>query len=74
MADNRDWRVRIDLNFPPEDEGVARGVFNHAKNQMDKAVPIFGPDITYEATYIELERDGHRTHEPCEILEKEEVP
>lgn len=73
MIDSRDFRVRIDLTFGPADEGVARGLFNHAVNQMDKAVNINPGKDWEEISYVEIERDGHRIGEECTKIEREEV-
>lgn len=70
----KDFRVKIDLNFAPADEGVARGLYNHVKGQLAKAKPINPPDGTPELTYIELQHCGHNIGEGCEEIEREEVP
>lgn len=71
--ENRDFRVRIDLSFDPADEGVARGLFNHAVNQMAKALNPDGPESVQEISYVSLERCGHRIGESCTEIEREEV-
>lgn len=73
MADSRDFRVRIDLNFDPADEGIARGIYNHCKNQTTKAVNINGVNTIEEVGYVSLERCGHRIGESCEEIEREET-
>lgn len=73
-TDNRDFRVRIDLDFDPANEGVARGLFNHAVAQIAKAVNINPGSDSQEIGYVSLERCGHRIGEPCEVTEREEVP
>lgn len=74
MPDNRDFRVKVDLNFDPADEGVARGLYLHAVNQIAKAININGEGITKENGYVSLERCGHRLGETCEEIERREVP
>lgn len=74
MANPRDFRVVIDLNFDPSDEGVARALYNHAVNQMAKAVNPNGPESVLETGYVSLVRCGHRIGESCEEIEREEVP
>ena len=73
MPDNRDFRVRCDLNFPPEEEGVARGLINHLWNQTGKAVNINPDADNAEMGYATLERCGHRTNQSCEIIENHDV-
>ena len=71
--DNRDIRIRIDLTFPPDKEGIARGLFTHIKNRMDGAVNINPGGINEELGYVSLERCGHRIGEPCDLVEKHDV-
>lgn len=74
MPDTRDFRVRVDLCFDPVDEGVARGLYNHAVNQMAKAININPGTDWAEIGYVSLSRCGHRIEKPCEVIEKKEVP
>lgn len=72
--DNRDFRVRIDLNFDPANKGVARGLYRRALAQMAKAVNI-NPNLPNEEIgYVSLERCGHRLGLECSEIEREEVP
>jgi len=71
--DMRDVRVRCDLCFPPELEGAARGLVKHLKAQVGKAVNINPGTDWAERGYVSLERCGHRTGEPCEMIEKHDV-
>ena len=73
MADDRDFRIRIDLTFPPSKEGVARGLLLHIQNQMDEAVNINPGADNEEAGYCSLERCGHRIDKPCEVIENHYV-
>ena len=74
MPDNRDFRVKVDLTFDSSNEGVARGLFNHAVAQIAKAVNIHPGNDWQEIGFVELERCGHRIAESCSIIEKKEVP
>lgn len=74
MPDNRDFRVRINLTFDPADEGVARGIYNHCKNQMSKAVNISVDAIPDEISFVSLELCGHRLGVECEEIAREEIP
>ncbi|KKM86237.1 hypothetical protein LCGC14_1281080 [marine sediment metagenome] len=69
----KDFRVRVDLTFDPADEGVARGLYNHAVNQMSKAVNIDGTRVPREVGKVTLSRCGHRIGESCEEIDREEV-
>ena len=70
----RDYRVRVDITFAPDDEGAARGLYNHCKNQLSKGVNIDGAGSIGETSFISLERCGHRIGESCEEIEREELP
>lgn len=69
----KDFRVWVDLCFPPEQKGIAQGLINHLRTQIDKAVNINLGDPANEVGYIILERCGHRLGESCEVVEKYEV-
>ena len=69
----KDFRIRCDLCFPPEHEGVVRALVTHLQNQMDKAVNV-NPDAEYaEIGFIDHERCGHRIGEPCKRIARWEV-
>lgn len=69
----RDFRIRCNLTFPPEEEGVARGLINHLWNQINKAVNINPGEDNEEIGYCSLERCGHRIGETCELIENHNV-
>lgn len=73
MPDNRDFRIRCDLTFPPEEEGVARGLITHLWNQIGKAININPGEPFEERGYASLELCGHRIGESCEIVENHDV-
>jgi len=62
------YDVSGDMNFPPENEGIARGVIDHIADVFGQAVII--PDVT---SFYELERCGHRIQEQCDIVERHVV-
>lgn len=70
---DRDFRIRIDLNFDSANERVARGLYRHAVAQIAKAINVNGIDITKEVGYVSLERCGHRLKLPCDEIERQEV-
>lgn len=69
----RDFRIRCDLTFPHEEEGVARGLIQHLWNQIGKAVNIKSGESGEEIGYCSLERCGHRINQSCEIIENHNV-
>lgn len=74
MPDNRDFRIIVDLTFDSTKKGVARGLYNHAKAQVAKAININPGSVWEEIGYVELHRCGHGTGKDCTLIEKEEVP
>ena len=65
------WIVEYDLAFPPDKQGMAKGLFNHTKNI--KAVPLPNPDEFQETGFVSLEKCGHRINQSCELIERYEV-
>ncbi|KKM47226.1 hypothetical protein LCGC14_1558860 [marine sediment metagenome] len=63
--------VEYDLAFPPEEQGKARGLFNHSKNI--NAVKYPDAEEGMQTGYVSLERCGHRIKESCEIIERYDV-
>lgn len=53
MADERDFRVRTHLYI--EDEGVARGLYNHVLGLKDDALDINPGKPNAEMRYVELD-------------------
>ncbi len=73
MADNRDYRIRMDLSFPPEAK-------QHMEKIRDALLPLYrnaidiNPDKPNEEKgFISVERCGHRIGESCEIIERYDV-
>ena len=71
--DQRDFRIRCDFAFPPEEEGVARGLIQHLLNQISKAVRINPGQPNEERGYVSLERCGPRINQACEVIENHDV-
>ena len=55
--------VSYDLCFPPDKQGMARGLYNHTKNTPSQQL---GDD----KCYVSLEHCGHRIKEKCELITK----
>jgi len=72
IMDNRDYRIRIDITFDPSDVGVANGLYNHCRNQLNKAINIDVNNIPPEVSFVSLERCGHRIGESCTETKREE--
>lgn len=70
MADERDFRVRCDMVFSPDKQGIAIGLMQHIVNLMDKAININEGHTYEEISATETERCGHRLGIPCEVIEK----
>ena len=62
------WDVRYDLDFPPDKQDVAEGLFNHTKNVS--SVPSPYPE---ETAFVSIERCGHRIDQRCDPIERVEI-
>ena len=71
--DDRDFRIRCDLTYPKNKQGIAIGLINHIKNLMDEAINIHPGEPTEELGYVYIERCGHRIDEACEVIESYKV-
>ena len=65
------WIVEFDLAFPPDKQGIARGLFNHSKNTP--AVKLPNPTEGQDTGSVSIERCGHRIKQGCEPIERYEV-
>ncbi len=54
---NDTWEVTYDMCFPPDKQAEAEGLFNHTEN------------VPRDHGYGSIERCGHRTKQPCEVVE-----
>jgi len=73
MADERDFRIRMDLCLPP-------GAINYTDQIREALAPFIQHGVVInegqdneERGYIEVERCGHRLKLPCEVLARWEV-
>lgn len=66
------WIVEYDLAFPPDEHGLAIGLFNQSKNINAVKLPSAGE--REETGYVSLERCGHRIEQSCELIERYDVP
>ena len=73
MADNRDYRLRVDLTFPLEVKQYAEQIRDILAQFYSYAVVINEGKPNEEGGYIDIERCGHRLGLPCNKLERWEV-
>ena len=73
MADERDYRIRLDLSFPPEARQYAERIRDALLPLYQNAVVINEGGDNEERGYIEVERCGHRIGEACEVIARWEV-
>jgi hypothetical protein len=73
MADERDYRLRIDLCFPPEVKQYAEQIRNVLVQLYTHAVTINEGLGNQEIGFISLERDGHRLGLSCNEIARWEV-
>jgi len=73
MSDDRDFRIRMDLCLPPEASAYADQIRDALTPFLQYAVVINEGMPNEERGYIEVERDGHRTDQPCQLLARWEV-
>ena len=68
--DLRDYRLRIDLTFPPEVKEYAEQIRDVLVQLYTHAVPINPDEPNEEQGFIEIERCGHRLKLPCDVIAK----
>jgi len=73
MADNRDFRVRVDINLPPQAANYVDQIRDALTPFLQYGVVISEGDIEEERGFIDIERCGHRIEEPCEKIARWEV-
>ena len=73
MADNRDFRVRMDLVLPEEAGQYADQIKDALIPFLSNAVIINEGLPNEESGYIEVERCGHRLNQSCEKIARWEV-
>lgn len=73
MPDERDFRIRMDLNFPPEAINYADQIRDALAPFIQHGIVINEGKVNEERGFIEIERCGHRLEIDCEILARWEV-
>lgn len=75
MPDNRDFRLRIDLTFPPAAKQYADQIRDVLLPLYQNATNINEGEPNSEISFIEVERCGHRLDPPqsCEVIARWEV-
>ncbi len=73
MADERDFRIRMDLVLPKEAEQYADQIQTALTPFLNNAVIINEGLPNEESGYIEVERCGHRLNQSCEKIARWEV-
>ena len=71
--DNRDFRVKIDLCFPPEMQAEAEELQALAEKLSGKAVNINETKDNEEKGYVYMERCGHRLGLACTEISSKQV-
>lgn len=71
--DLRDYRLRIDMTFPPEAKVYADELQEVLTRLYKYAVRINEGADNEEVGYIWLERCGHRLGLPCTTIKKVEI-
>ena len=73
MADERDFRLKVDLNFPPEVVQYVERLRVMLVQLYTHAVVINEGQGNEERGFIEIQRCGHEIGEPCEKIARYEV-
>ena len=73
MADTRDIRVRIDLTLPVEMKAHADALRDAIAPFVQLAKNINEGKDNQELGYVQVERCGHSTGQPCEVKARWEV-
>ena len=73
MADERDFRIRMDLALPPQAQNYANQIRDALAPFLQYGVVINEGLDNEERGYIEVERCGHRIDEACEKIARWEV-
>ncbi len=73
MADNRDFRVRMDITLPPQAANYADQIREALAPFLQHGIIISEDKDFEERGYIDIERCGHRIGESCEKIARWEV-
>ena len=71
--DLRDYRLRVDLTFPPEVKQYADELRDILIKLYTHAIVINEEQLNEERGFIDIERDGHRLGLSCDIIARWEV-
>lgn len=71
--DLRDYRLRVDLDFPPEVKQYAEQIRDFLVQLYTHAIVINEGENNEERGFIDIERDGHRLGLPCNTIARWEV-
>jgi len=69
----KDYRIRVDLTFPPEVKQYADQLRDILVKLYTNAVVINKGSVNEEGGFIDIERCGHRLGLPCDKLLRFEV-
>ena len=73
MADNRDFRVRMDITLPLNAQNYAIQIRDALTPFIKHGVVINEGEENEERGFIKVERCGHRLKEKCTVLARWEV-
>ena len=73
MADERDYRLRVDLTFPPEVKQYAEQIRDVLVQLYAHAVVINEGGVNEEGGFIDIQRCGHRLGLSCDTIGRWEV-
>jgi len=73
MADERDYRIRMDICLPPEAVNHAASIRQALLPFLQHGVVIKEGEDNEERGFIDVERCGHRLGLPCDKIARWEV-
>ncbi len=73
MADKRDFRIKVDLSFPPKAAKYMEQIREALLPLYNHAIGINSGAGNEEPGFIEVERCGHRLNLPCEVIARWET-
>ncbi len=68
MSDERDFRIKIDLTFPPNASQYADKIKDLLLPLYEHAIVINPDPENRDGGYIKVERCGHRLKLPCDTI------
>lgn len=73
MADERDFRIRMDITLPPQAQNYADQIRDALTPFLQYGVVIHPDEENEERGFVAVERCGHRIGESCEKIARWEV-